>query len=42
MRALELSEIITALIEQKVPTFLWGAPGIGKSETIRQVAEEIF
>ena len=40
MRALELSEIITALIEQKVPTFLWGAPGIGKSSIVKQIAQK--
>jgi len=34
----ELKETITALIAQKVPTFLWGAPGIGKSSIIKQIA----
>lgn len=28
------------MIEQKVPTFLWGAPGIGKSSIIKQIAIE--
>lgn len=36
----ELKETITALIAQKVPTFLWGAPGIGKSSIIKQIAQE--
>jgi len=39
MRASELTLTITALIEQKVPTFLWGAPGIGKSSIIKQIAK---
>ena len=40
MRASELTTTITALIEQKVPTFLWGAPGIGKSSIVKQIASE--
>lgn len=28
------------MIEQRIPTFLWGAPGIGKSSIIRQIAEQ--
>jgi len=30
MKASNLTSSISALVEQKVPTFLWGAPGIGK------------
>ncbi len=40
MRATQLTSTITALIEQKVPTFLWGAPGIGKSSIIKQIAND--
>jgi len=40
MRASELTTTIRALIEQKVPTFLWGAPGIGKSSIVKQIANE--
>ena len=40
MNASELTETITALVEQKVPTFLWGAPGIGKSSVVKQIAKE--
>ncbi len=40
MRAKELTSTITALVEQKVPTFLWGAPGIGKSSVVKQIAQE--
>jgi hypothetical protein len=39
MKASKLITTITALIEQKVPSFLWGAPGIGKSSIIKQIAQ---
>ena len=40
MKASELTSTITALVEQKVPTFLWGAPGIGKSSIVKQIAQD--
>jgi hypothetical protein len=40
MRASELSATILKLVEQKVPTFLWGAPGIGKSSIVKQIAKD--
>lgn len=40
MKASELTQSITALVVQKVPTFLWGAPGVGKSSIVKQIAEE--
>jgi len=30
-----------SLIESKIPTFLWGAPGIGKSSIIKQIAHDM-
>ncbi len=39
MKASNLVKVITSLCEQKVPTFLWGAPGIGKSSIVKQIAE---
>ncbi|MBE0514749.1 MoxR family ATPase [Sulfurimonas sp.] len=39
MRATDLSAAINSLVEQRVPTFLWGAPGIGKSSIVKQVAK---
>ncbi|QOP40557.1 AAA family ATPase [Sulfurimonas marina] len=39
MKATNLVKSLTALIEKKVPTFLWGAPGIGKSSIVREIAE---
>jgi len=40
MKASKLTSTLTALIEQKVPAFLWGAPGIGKSSIVKQIAQE--
>ena len=40
MRATNLVKSITALVGEKVPTFLWGAPGIGKSSIVKQIADE--
>ena len=40
VRATNLVSTITSLVEQKVPTFLWGAPGIGKSSIVKQIADE--
>ena len=39
MRATSLITTITSLVEEKVPTFLWGAPGIGKSSIVKQIAQ---
>ena len=40
MRASDLTKSLKALVAQKVPTFLWGAPGIGKSSIVKQIADE--
>lgn len=34
-------KIIKAGLDSKVGTWLWGAPGIGKSEIVKQVADEL-
>ncbi len=39
MKASNLVQTITSLVEKKVPTFLWGAPGIGKSSIVKQIAD---
>ncbi len=39
MRSKEITETLSALIDRKLPTFLWGAPGIGKSSVVKQIAE---
>lgn len=36
----ELSEAIKVSIRSRVPLMIWGAPGIGKSQIMRQVADE--
>ncbi len=40
MRASNLVKSLRALVEQKVPSFLWGAPGIGKSSIVKEIANE--
>ncbi len=40
MRSKEITRTLGALIQQKLPAFLWGAPGIGKSSIVKQIAEE--
>lgn len=37
----ELRQDVKIAYETKTPLFVWGGVGIGKSETIRQIAEEI-
>jgi hypothetical protein len=40
MKASDLVKSIKALVVQKVPCFLWGAPGVGKSSIVKQIAQE--
>lgn len=40
MRTKDTIETMRSLIDSKIPTFLWGAPGIGKSSIIKQIARE--
>lgn len=40
MYAKDLKKSLEALVAQKVPTFLWGAPGIGKSSIVKQIAQQ--
>lgn len=41
MRSRDAITTLRALIESQIPTFLWGAPGIGKSSIIKQIAREM-
>lgn len=41
MRTTETIITMRSLIESKIPTFLWGAPGIGKSSIIKQIAHDM-
>lgn len=38
MKASKITSAVSALIDSKIPTFLWGPPGIGKSSIIKQIA----
>lgn len=40
MQPKDTIETMRSLINSKIPTFLWGAPGIGKSSIIKQLARE--
>ena len=40
MKASEIKETMQKLVESKIPLFIWGAPGIGKSSIVKQVARE--
>ncbi len=40
VRAKELSISLRSLIEEKIPIFIWGSPGIGKSSIVKQIAQE--
>ncbi len=40
MRPVEVKAAISHLVDEKVPTFLWGPPGIGKSSIVRQIASD--
>lgn len=40
MRTKDTIDTMSSLIDSKIPTFLWGAPGIGKSSIIKQIARD--
>ena len=41
MKPSETTTLLRELFPIKLPTFLWGPPGIGKSDVVRQVAEQL-
>lgn len=41
MKPTRITEALKVCIAAKQPTFLWGPPGVGKSDVVRQVAEEL-
>lgn len=41
MKASDIAAGLKALIAIQQPVFLWGAPGVGKSQVVAQVAEQI-
>ncbi len=40
MKASSIIKVVNKLIIQKLPVFIWGAPGIGKSSVVKQIAKE--
>jgi hypothetical protein len=40
MRASDISIVAGELIAQRLPLFIWGSPGIGKSSIIKEIAKE--
>ncbi len=40
MKASNITKVIKKLIDQKLPVFIWGAPGIGKSSIVKQIASQ--
>ncbi len=40
MKATDLKNSLLSMIDSKVPVFIWGNPGVGKSSLIKQIAEE--
>ena len=41
VKSTQVISIARRAIAANQPCFLWGAPGIGKSDVVRQVADEI-
>ena len=41
MNAKALKETLPALIAKKLPAFVWGPPGIGKSSIIKEIAVDL-
>ena len=39
MKASKLKSSLISLIDSKIPVFVWGNPGVGKSSLIRQISE---
>lgn len=40
MRAIDLKEALIPLVNSKIPTFIWGNPGVGKSSLVSQIAQQ--
>lgn len=39
MKASQITSSLQALLDARQPVFIWGSPGVGKSDVVRQVAE---
>ena len=42
VRPSEVQPIVLRAIQVKRPIFIWGAPGIGKSELVEQICHEML
>ena len=40
MKASEVIDTLSHLIDSKLPVFIWGAPGIGKSSIVKEIAKD--
>jgi hypothetical protein len=40
VKASNITKVIDKLIDRQLPVFVWGAPGIGKSSIVKQIAEQ--
>jgi len=40
MRAKEITKSLSSLVDAKIPVFIWGSPGIGKSSIVKQIAKD--
>ena len=40
MKPSRVSEVLAQLAQEKWPVFLWGAPGVGKSSVVAQLAKK--
>lgn len=40
MKASELKNSLISMIEAKIPTFIWGNPGVGKSSIVNQISKD--
>jgi len=40
MKASNITKVVSSLIDRKLPVFIWGAPGIGKSSIVKKIAKD--
>ncbi len=40
MKATKLKTTLESLVDSKIPCFIWGSPGVGKSSLVAQIAKE--
>lgn len=40
MIATDLKEALIPLVDSKIPVFIWGNPGVGKSSLVMQIAKQ--